>query len=573
MSSISHNAQSLEIKKNISAVFKKGDPSLPFNYRPILLLNTVEKVFERILFKYMFNFLKDREFFTSYQSGFLPGDSTVNQLTYLYNTFCKALDNGLEVRVVFFDISKAFDKVWHRGLIFKLEQAGIRGDLLLWFSDNLQGRRQRVVLPGAESDYSTISAGVPQGSILGPLLFLIYINDIVANIRTNINLFADDTSLHMVVNSAHDTAAMLQSDINSISSWADTWLVQFNPSKSESLIISRKTNKPFHPPLVMSNVQIPTVNVHKHLGVLISSDGSWHDHIDYIKTKAWARIHVMRRLKFSLDRRALEIVYVSFVRPILEYADVLYDNCCQYEKDELDKIQNEAARIVSGCTKLVSLADLYREIGWETLGQRRRKHKLILFYKMINGLCPPYLCSLVPDTVGARTAYSLRNADQLQTVQTRTVLYSNSFLPSVVNEWSMLCDEAKASDTVQSFKAFLNKDRPEGNALYNIGDRKLQVLHTRLRTRCSSLNQHLFVKNVVESPLCQCGHPETTQHFLLQCQRYSDIRHELIDKVSPITCPTVDILLYGDNSKDLRSNSAIFEAVQKFINDSQRFER
>jgi len=191
----------------------------------------------------------------------------------------------------------------------------------------------------------------------------------------------------MVVNSANDTATMLQSDINRISSWADTWLVQFNHSKSESLIISRKSNKPFHPPLAMSNVQIPTVNVHKHLGVFISSDGSWHDHIDYIKTKAWARIHVMRRLKFSLDRRALKIVYVSFVRPILEYADVLYDNCCQYEKDELDKIQNEAARIVFGCTKLVSLADLYREIGWETLGERRCKHKLILFYKMINGLC------------------------------------------------------------------------------------------------------------------------------------------------------------------------------------------
>jgi len=160
---------------------------------------------------------------------------------------------------------------------------------------------------------------------------------------------------------------------------------------------------------------------------------------------------------------------------------------------------------------------------------------LLFFYKIINGLCPPYLCSLVPDTVGAITAYSLRNADQLQTVQTRTVLYSNSFLPSVVNEWSMLCDEAKSSDTVQLFKAFLNKNRPEGNALYNIGDRKPQVLHTRLRTRCSSLNQHLFVKHVIESPLCQCGHPETTKHFLFQCQRYSDIRHELIDKVSPIT--------------------------------------
>jgi len=112
---------------------------------------------------------------------------------------------------------------------------------------------------------------------------------------------------------------------------------------------------------------------------------------------------------------------------------------------------------------------------------------------MINGLCPPYLCSFVPDTVGARTAYSLRNADQLQTVQTRTVLYSNPFLPSVVNEWYMLCDEAKASDTVQMFKSFLNKDKPEGNALYNIGDQKLQVLHTRLRTKCSSLHQQLSI--------------------------------------------------------------------------------
>ena len=119
-------------ESNVCAIFKKGDPTIPSNYRPISLLNTMEKVFERIMFKHMFNFFRDTQFFTPSQSGFMPGDSTVNQLSYLYNTFCHALDNGLEVRVIFFDISKAFDKVWHRGLLFKLEQAGVCGDLLLW---------------------------------------------------------------------------------------------------------------------------------------------------------------------------------------------------------------------------------------------------------------------------------------------------------------------------------------------------------------------------------------------------------------------------------------------------------
>ena len=123
------NAFLLENRKCVSD-FQKGDPSLTSNYRPISLLNTFEKVFERILHKHIFNFLRSNSFFAPTQSGFLPGDSTANQLTYIYNTFCRALDNGLEVRVAFFVISKAFDKVWHKGVLFKLQQAGIRGNLL-----------------------------------------------------------------------------------------------------------------------------------------------------------------------------------------------------------------------------------------------------------------------------------------------------------------------------------------------------------------------------------------------------------------------------------------------------------
>ena len=133
---------------------------------------------------------------TPFQSGFTKNDFTTNQLIYLYHTFCEAIDNGREVRVVFCDISKAFDRVWHRGLLHKLSSVGFKGKVLGWLSSYLSERRQRVVLNGQASEWTVVEAGVPQGSILGLLLFLLYINDIVNQIRSNIRLFADDTSLY-----------------------------------------------------------------------------------------------------------------------------------------------------------------------------------------------------------------------------------------------------------------------------------------------------------------------------------------------------------------------------------------
>ena len=179
----------------VCPIFKGGDPASVTNYRPISLLSCLEKVPERIIFKHLYNHLHDNGFLTPLQSGFIPWDSTTDQLTFLYNTFCQALDSGKEISVVFCDVSKAFDRVWHKGLLCKLRAAGISGSLLSWFESYLSERRQRVILPGTQSDWNYIYAGVPQGSILGPLLFLLYINDIVKDIQSNIRLFADDTSL------------------------------------------------------------------------------------------------------------------------------------------------------------------------------------------------------------------------------------------------------------------------------------------------------------------------------------------------------------------------------------------
>ena len=224
----------------VSPVPKKDDLSIVSNYRPISLLNADDKLLERLMFKYLFNHLRYNNLLSSLQSGFIPGDSTVNQLTFLYNKFCQALDSGKEDRAVFCDISKAFDRVWHAGLLLKLKTAGVAGSVLTWFKSYLSDRRQRVVLPGVNSNWTFIRAGVPQGSILGPLLFLLYINDIVSEIGSNIRIFADDTSLFIVVDNPVTAAGQLNIDFQKISQWATTWLVSFNPTKTEAMLFSRK---------------------------------------------------------------------------------------------------------------------------------------------------------------------------------------------------------------------------------------------------------------------------------------------------------------------------------------------
>ena len=156
---------SLWKQANVTPVFKKNDPSGVSNYRPISLLNTIGKVLEKIVHKYVYNFLSEHQVITTLQSGFIPADSTVNQLVDIYNTFCRALDDDKEVRAIFCDISKAFDRVWHKVLLFKLQSVGISGSLLQWFTDYLYNRKQRVVIPGVSSNWSSVEAGVPQGSI------------------------------------------------------------------------------------------------------------------------------------------------------------------------------------------------------------------------------------------------------------------------------------------------------------------------------------------------------------------------------------------------------------------------
>ena len=230
---------------NVVPVHKKLEKHLKENYRPISLLPIFGKILEKFIYDSLFSHLERANLLNPNQSGFRPGDSTINQLLSIIHSIHSAFDcyPTLEVHSVFLDILKAFDKVWHEGLIYKIRRCGVAGTLLLLLQSFLSNRKQRTVLNGQSSTWGNIQAGVPQGSILGPLLFLIYINDLVQNLRCKVKLFADDTSLFTTVKDPQTAASDMNHDLDHITSRANKWRMSFNPDRGKQaveLIFSRK---------------------------------------------------------------------------------------------------------------------------------------------------------------------------------------------------------------------------------------------------------------------------------------------------------------------------------------------
>ena len=558
---------------NVTPIFKKNDKSLIDNYSPVSLLSCVGKLFERAVFKHVFNFLRDNNIISLKQSGFIPGDSTSYQLVHLHHLFTEALENQKDIRIVFCDISKAFDRVWHEGLLFKLRKIGINGSLLQWFSNYLYNRKQRVVINGQHSSWSSIKAGVPQGSVLGPLLFLIYINDITSVIQSEVRLFADDTIVYVFVDNPSDSADALNLDLANMTDWANQWLVRFSPPKTVTLNISKKKKKLPRPPLSMDNTVLKEVKSHKHLGVTISNDLSWKEHIESISVSASQCLDVLNALKYKLDRATLERLYFSFVRSKLEYSSIVWDNCFKYEKDLIENVQLRAAKIVSGAINKTSRELIYKELGWDSLEERRRKQRLVVMFKIKNNLAPVYLQEVIrPHDIG----YDLRNQNRIPTIRCKTATLQKSFFPQTITDWNNLDPNIRKSEDIKTFKTLLFKDSnakktPEW---FNSGKRFMALIHGRLRMLCSTLKDHLYSHiHVIDSPQCPCGHQrETTQHFLLQCPLFLNERQSMLKKLSDINFnPTIQNLLYGNKGADVKTNITAFSIVQSFIEESGRF--
>ena len=298
--------------------------------------------------------------------------------------FTNLLTAVYEVRGVFLDISNGFNKVWHDGIIFKLEQNGISGKLHKLLHDFLVNRKQMVVFNGQVSSWSNVKAGVPQGSILSPLLFLIYINELPKGLSSNAKLFADDISLFFVI---HDSTTMrneLNDDLVKISNWAYQWKMNFNtdPNKQpEEVIFSRKTMKLNHSPLTFSKSTVSQSTYQKHLGVILEASLSFDEHLITIQSKTNKTIGLLCKLQNTLPRQALITIYKAFVRPHLDYGDILYDqayNASFHQK--LEKIQYNSCIAITGTICGTSNKKIYQELGLESLESRHWFRKLCFFF-------------------------------------------------------------------------------------------------------------------------------------------------------------------------------------------------
>jgi hypothetical protein len=303
------------------------------------------------------------------------------------------------------------------------------------------------------------------------------------------------------------------------------------------MIITNKRPRP-HPNVQLGGAEIKIVSSHKHLGVHLTKDLSWNTHAEETAKKSNKCLGVIRPLKHRLDRRSLETLYTSFVRPVIEYADALWDVPADnsHTLDVLDKVQKEAAKIVSGATARCTTEELHTELGWEPLSARRRLHRASLMHKIDHGMAPNYLHNLMPDTVQARTRYNLRNVENRDVPLARISSYSNSFFPAATRIWNELSPQTKQSPKPNSFKRnYLRENpRPVQNKLYYQGTRSNQINHAKLRLGCSPLNHDLHAKlHVRENPACSCDHvtAETAEHFFLQCPTYSGIRQSLRTEV------------------------------------------
>ena len=465
-------------KANVVPVHKKGNKQNLENYRAISLLPICSKIFERLIYNEMFTFFTENNLISPNQSGFRPGDSCVNQLLAITHEIYKSFDEGFEVRGVFLYISKAFDKVWHKGLLLKLNQNGISGNLLKLLRDFLSYRKQRVVLNGQHSSWDNVDAGVPQGSILGPLLFLIYTNDLSNNLSSNCKLFADDTSLLSVVNNIHTSATTLSQDLKAITKWAFQRKMTFNPDLSkqaQEVIFSRKIKKLLHPTLLFNNIPLNNSLFQKHLGLTLDIKLNFSENIKSITKKISKTMRLLRKFQQILPRSTLLTIYKTFIRSRLDYADIVYDQAYNSAfHDKLESIQYNACQ----------------ELGLESLKSRRWFRKLCHFYKIFNDKPPSYLFNLIPNF---NWVHNTRLSYNIPTIKVKHDYFKNSIFPSAISEWNKLDLNIKNSASLNAFKKkLLDFIRSCSNIIFDIHNPLGIKLLTRLRLGLSPLHEHKF---------------------------------------------------------------------------------
>jgi len=432
-------------------LFKKGKKQKAENYRPVSLTSIVCKVFERIIRDELVNHMESNELFTKQQHGFRQKHSCVTQLLEVTDDWYNILDEGGNIDSIYLDFRKAFDTVPHKRLKNKINSYGIRGRLLTWIVDFLSQRTQSVKVGNQVSSKTAVTSGIPQGSVLGPVLFLVFINDITSVVNCVVKLFADDTKLYSEITSPEDCEAV-QQDLDNLSSWSDTWLLRFNAAKCKSLHLGKNNQK--HEYKLTENgvdIKIEQVCEEKDIGVIFDSELKFNKHITSSVNRANQKLGMIRRSFEYMDRDMFVTLYKSLIRPLLEYATVIWSPLFKKDIVAIENIQRRATKLISGIRELPYEERLIN-LGLPTLAYRRERADMIQLFKIMNNFDSVELKSLKL----AEQSTTRGHEHKLEKRQYKYKYCMNNFVARSINNWNELPHNCIQAKTVNSFKTHLN---------------------------------------------------------------------------------------------------------------------
>jgi len=349
------------------------------------------------------------------QHGFRKGRSCKSQLILTTHELARGLDDKSQIDAILLDFSKAFDKVPHRRLLYKLDRYGVHGQTLTWISAFLSGCSQRVVCEGYTSPSAAVISGVPHGTVLGPLLFLAYINDLPECVSSTPRLFADDCLLYRQINSIEDSE-LLQQDVDRLQDWENKWMMSFNPSKCEVLRVTIKRKNLIEAAYTIHGQPLKIVSSAKYLGLTIDSELNYNEHISNICKKANSTRAFIHRNTRSCPRKVKATAHTSFVRPQLEYASTVRCPQASNNINRLEAVQHRAAQsvmndwsrphsqiITTPRSTRGSPTIMMQQLGWSTLEERRKQATAVMMYRIFHGQTAiPAPVYLTPNTQSTR---------------------------------------------------------------------------------------------------------------------------------------------------------------------------
>ena len=440
---------------HISAIFKKGDRNQAANYRPVALTAIPCKIMEHIIFSHIMSHIDRHHILIDSQHGFRRGHSTESQLITTINDIAHSmdLDHG-QVDAIVLDFSKAFDSVAHKRLLLKLEYYGIREEHLEWIRSWLTERTQSVRVDGELSGAVHVDSGVPQGSVLGPLFFLLYINDISDNTTSYVKLFADDCLLFRVIRNMQD-AIDLQSDLNQLITWSDKWQMNFNASKCHTIHITRKTKHKVNYQYHMKGTPLLEVPHHPYLGVELDHRLDWNQHVSNITANANKALGFVKRNLSRCSRDIKETAYFTLVRPKLEYATAVWDPYTRNQISDIEMVQRRAARFVmNSYDREASVTSMLNKLGWEDLQTRRQVTRLTTLHKVVHNESPIILPPGIQFTQRVTRQNHARRFIRLSSSQS---YYQLSFFPRTIKDWNSLPNNIIDLDNQDQFKSAVQR--------------------------------------------------------------------------------------------------------------------